>query len=101
MHRNWTYRLILTSGLVASLAHAQQSCVNGIRVDGTITDPTGAVIPGAQVLTTDGDLSCVKQGLAPGEKVVVDGLDKLRPGSKVAPVDAEGQVPANNPKAKG
>jgi hypothetical protein len=37
MHRNWTYRLILTSGLVASLAHAQQSCVNGIRVDGTIT----------------------------------------------------------------
>jgi hypothetical protein len=55
MHRNWTYRLILTSGLVASLAHAQQSCVNGIRVDGTITDPTGAVIPGAEVRATKGE----------------------------------------------
>jgi Carboxypeptidase regulatory-like domain len=55
MHRNWIYRLILTSGLVASLAHAQQSCVNGIRVDGTITDPTGAVIPGAQVRATGGE----------------------------------------------
>jgi hypothetical protein len=55
MYRNCTYRLILTSGLVASLAHAQQSCVNGIRIDGTITDPTGAVIPGAQVRATKGE----------------------------------------------
>jgi Carboxypeptidase regulatory-like domain len=55
MHRSWTYRLILTSGLVASLAQAQQSCVNGIRVDGTITDPTGAVITGAQVRATNGE----------------------------------------------
>src|ERR1700723_1802258 len=55
MHRSWIYRLILTSGLIASLAHAQQSCVNGIRVDGTITDPTGAVIPGAQVRATNGE----------------------------------------------
>jgi len=47
MHRNWTYRLILASGLVASLAHPQKSCVNAIRIDGTISDPTGAVIPGA------------------------------------------------------
>jgi hypothetical protein len=55
MHRNWIYRLILTSGLVASLAHAQHSCVNGIRVDGTIIDPTGAVIPGAQVRAHNGE----------------------------------------------
>jgi hypothetical protein len=55
MHRNWIYRLILTSWLVASLAHAQQSCINGIRVDGTITDPTGAVIPGAQVRASNGE----------------------------------------------
>ena len=52
---NWAYRLVLTSGLVASQAHAQQSCVNGIRVDGTVTDPTGAVIPGAQVRATGGE----------------------------------------------
>jgi hypothetical protein len=35
--------------------HAQQSCVNSIRVDGTITDPTGAVIPGAQVHASNGE----------------------------------------------
>jgi hypothetical protein len=55
MHRNWIYRLILTSGLSASLAHAQQSCVNGIRIDGIVSDPTGAVIPGAQVRAASGE----------------------------------------------
>jgi hypothetical protein len=55
MHRNWTYRLILASGLVASLAHAQKSCVNVIRIDGTISYPTGAVIPGAQVRASNGE----------------------------------------------
>ena len=55
MHRNWTYRLILASGLVASLAHPQKSCVNAIRIDGTISDPTGAVIPGAQVRGSNGE----------------------------------------------
>jgi len=49
MNRNWIYGLILTGGLATSVAHGQQSCVNGIRVDGTITDPTGAVIPGATI----------------------------------------------------
>ena len=73
----------------------QATFVYVVKADNTVEFRT------VEVLTTDGDLSCLKQGLAPGEKVVVDGLDKLRPGSKVAPVDAEGQVPANNPKAKG
>jgi multidrug efflux system membrane fusion protein len=54
-----------------------------------------------ELLATDGDLTCVKEGLTPGEKVVVDGLDKLRPGSKVAPFDAEGQGAATTPKGKG
>ena len=49
------YKLILTGALVASLAQAQQSCVNGVRIDGVIADSTGAVIPGAQVLTPDGE----------------------------------------------
>jgi hypothetical protein len=34
---------------------AQQSCAKGIRVEGTITDPTGAVIPGAQVQSASGE----------------------------------------------
>ncbi len=55
MRRNWACGLILTGGLVAFVAHAQQGCVNGIRVEGTIADPTGAVIPGAQVRATTGE----------------------------------------------
>jgi hypothetical protein len=31
--------------------HAQQPCANGVRVEGAVTDPTGAVIPGASVQT--------------------------------------------------
>jgi multidrug efflux system membrane fusion protein len=54
-----------------------------------------------EILTTEGDLSCIKKGLASGEKVVVDGLDKLRPGSKVAPADAEAPGAASGTKAKG
>lgn len=40
---------------------AQQTCANGIRIDGTITDPTGAVIVGARVQASD------------NEKAVTDG----------------------------
>jgi multidrug efflux system membrane fusion protein len=37
-----------------------------------------------EVLGTDGDNTAVSKGLAGGETVVTDGLEKLRPGSKVA-----------------
>jgi hypothetical protein len=36
------------------LGFGQQSCPNGIRVDGLITDSTGAVIPRANVQTGSG-----------------------------------------------
>jgi hypothetical protein len=55
MHTNRMKWLVLAGMLVPSLSYGQQSCVNGIRVDGTITDPTGAVIPGAQVRATRGE----------------------------------------------
>jgi len=54
MRKKWICEVILTSGMVASLAHAQQSCINGIRIEGTITDPTGAVIVGAEVRAANG-----------------------------------------------
>ena len=73
----------------------QATFVYVVKADNTVDFRT------VEVLTTEGDLTCVKLGLAAGEKVVVDGLDKLRPGSKVAPVDAEGQGAANSAKAKG
>lgn len=34
---------------------AQQICPNGIRIEGTVTDPSGAAIPGARVRTSRGD----------------------------------------------
>jgi hypothetical protein len=54
-------RLVLAAMLFPSLASAQQICVNGMRLEGTITDPTGAVIRGAQV-----------QAAANGEKALTD-----------------------------
>ena len=42
---------------------------------------------------TDGDETAVKKGLQGGETVVIDGLEKLRPGAKVAlpkPTGAKG-----------
>jgi multidrug efflux system membrane fusion protein len=43
-----------------------------------------------EIRTTDGDEAVILKGLAPGEQVVVDGVEKLRPGSKVstAPPDS-------------
>ncbi len=43
------YGVLLAGLLFSGVAVAQQSCVRGMRIEGMITDPTGAVIPGAQV----------------------------------------------------
>ena len=40
------------------------------------------------ILLTEGDTIALKSGLSAGEQVVIDGLDKLSPGTKVAPTDA-------------
>jgi multidrug efflux system membrane fusion protein len=37
---------------------------------------------------TEGDTTALKSGLAAGDRVVVDGVDKLQPGTKVAVTDA-------------
>ena len=55
MYRNWMKWLVLAGTSVPWLASAQQICSNGIRVEGTIADPTGAVIPGAQVQAASGE----------------------------------------------
>lgn len=53
--RNKSWKLVAVSlGLLCpTLGLTQQSCTNGIRVEGVITDPTGAVILGAQVQADD------------------------------------------------
>ena len=49
---------------------------------------------------TVGDLLIVRQGLKPGERVIVNGVQKARPGSKVNPT-AAGSPPAAKPEAAG
>ncbi len=46
-----------------------------------------------EVQGTEGDETAVKRGLAAGERVVTDGLEKLRPGSKVSLPKPEGAAP--------
>ena len=55
MNKNWKRTAILVVMLAPSLALAQQTCGNGIRIEGTITDPTGAVIPSVQVQSASGE----------------------------------------------
>jgi hypothetical protein len=45
--RNWV--ILLAGWLLPALTLAQQPCAGGARIDGVVTDPTGAVIPGARV----------------------------------------------------
>lgn len=52
-----------------------------------------------ETLFTEGDVTALKKGVAAGEKVVVSGLDKLRPGSRVA--EDTGKPGAGKPAAGG
>jgi membrane fusion protein (multidrug efflux system) len=47
-----------------------------------------------QPADTIGDLLVVRQGLKPGERVIVDGIQKARPGSKVNPTAAAAGSPS-------
>ena len=41
-------------GMLATALSPAQSCLQGVRIDGVVTDPTGAVIPGARVQASSG-----------------------------------------------
>ena len=47
--------VVLAWLLVPVLSIAQQRCVNGMRIEGSVTDPSGAVIPGAQIQAQSGE----------------------------------------------
>jgi hypothetical protein len=83
MCTNRTWILIAAFTLAPPMILRAQTCTNGIRVVGVITDPTGAVIPGAQVEA------------ASGEKTTSDAtgnytLPCLRGASTVITVEANG-----------
>ena len=71
---------------------AMQSSPQGTFVYVVKADSTVEMRP-VEILATNGDETAVKQGLTDGETVVTDGLEKLRPGSKVVlpkPAGAKG-----------
>ncbi|WP_243294263.1 MdtA/MuxA family multidrug efflux RND transporter periplasmic adaptor subunit [Geothrix mesophila] len=70
-------------GVVIVPTAAVQRSPQGAFVYVVKADGTADMRP-VEVLATDGDDTALKQGVAGGETVITDGLDKLRPGSKVA-----------------
>ena len=44
-----------------------------------------------EIQATDGDSTSIRSGIAPGEIVATDGLEKLRPGARISLPKAEGQ----------
>ena len=84
----------LRSAVLAPAAAVQRSpqatFVWVIKPDSTVEMRT------IEIQLTEGDTIAVRKGLANGESVVIDGVDKLQPGSKVAANGAEGRAPGAN-----
>ena len=53
----WTRIAIIISLLIPMGSIAQQRCDRGVRIEGSVADPSGAVIPGAQVRLQDGEIT--------------------------------------------
>lgn len=105
---------MLLPGMYVRARLVQQSVPNGILIPqaGVSRDPQGratvmVVGPGdkavRKTISADrsiGDKWLVTAGLAPGEKVIVEGLGKIRPDTKIKPVPA-GSKPAAPPAGAG
>jgi multidrug efflux system membrane fusion protein len=90
-------RLLLTvrKGAIVIPAIAVQRGPKGQFVYVIGADSTVSARP-VQLDSTEGDLALIKDGIQPGENVVTDGQNQLRPGSKVAPRGGPAKT-ANNP----
>jgi multidrug efflux system membrane fusion protein len=67
----------------------QSTFVYAVKPDSTVD------MRPVEVLLTEGDVSAIRKGVSPGEVVIIEGVDKLQPGTKVA-VGAPG-APAPSP----
>lgn len=74
-------------------ADAIQFGANG-RFVWQIKDDDSVVIQPIEIITSDGTSSMLRSGLAVGDWVVVEGVDRLRSGSKVERVAPAGSQPA-------
>jgi multidrug efflux system membrane fusion protein len=96
---NARLRLSVRKGALTVPATALQRGPNGVFVYVINADQTVAPRP-VEVGGTIADLSVIAKGLTEGERVVTDGQNQLRPGSKVAPREPgqaqarQGQGPA-------
>jgi len=72
----------LKSAIIVPAAAIQRSpqstFVYVVGADGTVA------MKNVEVLQTEGDEAAIARGIAAGDSVVIDGIDKLQPGSKVA-----------------
>jgi len=77
---------ILQGALIVPAAAVQRSprgnFIYVVKADNTVE------LRPVEILLTEGDSIALKSGVAENEKVVIDGLDKLSPGTKVAPTEA-------------
>src|SRR5580692_13215637 len=55
MHLKCSLGIVLAAVLAPLSGWSQHQCSNGVRIEGTVTDPAGAIIPGAQVQSSDGE----------------------------------------------
>jgi multidrug efflux system membrane fusion protein len=79
-------RLLLETrkGVLVVPATAAQRGPQGTFVYLVAPDKTVSSRP-IELESTEGDQAIVAKGLAPGDQVVTDGQNQLRPGAKVAP----------------
>ncbi|WP_237171986.1 MdtA/MuxA family multidrug efflux RND transporter periplasmic adaptor subunit [Pandoraea norimbergensis] len=73
----------------------QGSFVYAVQADQTVKLKTVKLGP------TDGTNVAVESGIEPGEKLVIDGMDKLRDGAKVEVITAESRAAATAPRQPG
>src|SRR6202050_1702159 len=55
MHLKCSLGIVLAAVLAPLSGWSQHQRSNGVRIEGTVTDPAGAIIPGAQVQSSDGE----------------------------------------------
>jgi multidrug efflux system membrane fusion protein len=60
----------------------------------TVNEDQTVSLSKVKIGASSGDKSIIEEGLTPGQKVVIDGLDKLRDGAKVKVIDRAAQASA-------
>ena len=83
-------------GAIVVPAAAVQQGPSGAYVYVVGADDTAQLRPVAVALTTD-DHAVIAKGVQPGEQVVVEGANQLRPGGKVQPPQARSAAPHGKP----